>query len=96
METNEQLKEWIYTYDKKLREQLSLIDHSKKCYLSADEGGMMGNPKFSISTEEVEKPYFEFIGYLNRHHIHSYILGRMLTWKIENGDYSETVQIIIE
>lgn len=96
MEANEQLKQWINNYYNKLLEQLVSLDNGEKYYLSSDEGGMLGNPRFSISTTELEKPYFEPIGYLTKNHIKNYILGRMVTWKLDSGDYSNVTQIIIE
>jgi hypothetical protein len=96
METKEELKKWQFEYYKKLSEQLSSLDPIKKYYLSSDEGGMMGNPRFLISNIEAIKPYFEQIGYLTKDTIKNFILGRMATWIIDLRDYSTTTQIIIE
>jgi hypothetical protein len=85
----------IGTLDQKIRSLMKNVDGIY--YLSADEGGMMGNPKFHVSTSRKLLPYFERIGKMSTNSIKNYILGRLTSWQIGNNkDYSEVFTLTVD
>ena len=98
MENKAIKRPWLYKADKKILEALKpLRERNTRCYLSSDEGGFIGNPRFNITVEKkLPERHFETIGHMSLNSISDFILGRLLTWKVDgNRDYSETVQIKI-
>lgn len=91
-----QLLNWAQSYYEKLLEQTAPLDYREKYHLSSDEGGMLGNPRFAIDNFKEERLHFTYIGYLSRGDIKKFILGRIITFKILNKDYSTKTQILIK
>lgn len=86
---------WANEYYKNVLEETASLNYNEKYHLSSDEGGMLGNPTFLISRFKEERLHFTYIGLLSRDSIEKFILGRVLTWKLLNEDYSKRTQIII-
>ena len=97
MDENNEIHKWAIKLDDKLDEKFKeLIKTNKKYYLTSDEGGMIGNPHFIISTKKTKKHYFTFIAYLSTNDIRKFIFGRLVTWHLINEDYSEKMKITFE
>lgn len=92
---NKELIDWAKAYYETLKQQLAVLHYKEEYYLSSDEGGMLGNPRFKISNFKEDRPHFRQIGKLYRDDIEKYILGRIITWKLLNEDYSQKTTIII-
>lgn len=87
--------EWAKKYYEKLLKETSKLTYHEIYHLSSDEGGMLGNPEFLISSFKEEKLHFTYIGHLSKGDIEKFILGRIITWKLLNEDYSDKTRIII-
>lgn len=87
----------IYENLSKLITTLNLKPN-KLYHLYSDEGGMIGNPVFFISTKINDKiPYSTYHGKMDLRTIKNYIIGRLCTWYLAgNGDYTNKYKIILK
>jgi len=89
-------EEYLINLEKDLYEKIKTLNSFKTYYLSCDEGGMFGLPRFNISnSKKLQNYHFEMIGKLSEKHILNYIIGRLLYWRYGLGvDYSKTNNLI--
>ena len=74
-------------------------EQAKSFYLYSDEGGIVGIPRFIISSKILKGSkykHFERVGKMSIGNIGRYIVGRLITWYASiKIDYTESVEICI-